>query len=192
MVNIASIIDSHCLTIQGLAALIPLLETLGEDMVGILRGGGKILFIGNGGSAADAQHLAAELVGRFQRQRRAYAALALTTDSSILTAVANDYSYDSVFTRQIEALCRPEDMLFAISTSGNSANIIAAVAAAAKIGAVTIGLSGRDGGRLAKIASSCLTVPGTSTARIQEAHILIGHILCQWVEDALEADDHAV
>ena len=150
-----------------------------------LRAGGKLLFFGNGGSAADAQHLAAEFVGRFVRERAGLPAIALTTDSSILTAVGNDYGFDQIFARQVQALGRPGDVAIAISTSGNSPNIIEAVKAARKGYLKTIGLSGKDGGLLAAEADVVITIASTSTARIQECHITIGHLLCELTEEAL-------
>ena len=150
-----------------------------------LRAGGKLLFFGNGGSAADAQHLAAEFVGRFVRERAGLPAIALTTDSSILTAVGNDYGFDQIFARQVQALGRPGDVAIAISTSGNSPNIIEGVKAARKGYLKTIGLSGKDGGLLATEADVVITIASTSTARIQECHITIGHLLCELTEEAL-------
>ena len=150
-----------------------------------LRAGGKVLFFGNGGSAADAQHLAAEFVGRFVRERAGLPAIALTTDSSILTAVGNDYGFDQIFARQVQALGRPGDVAIAISTSGNSPNIIEGVKAARKGYLKTIGLSGKDGGLLAAEADVVITIASTSTARIQECHITIGHLLCELTEEAL-------
>lgn len=150
-----------------------------------LRAGGKLLFFGNGGSAADAQHLAAEFIGRFVRERAGLPAIALTTDSSILTAVGNDYGFDQIFARQVQALGRPGDVAIAISTSGNSPNIIEAVKAARKGYLKTIGLSGKDGGLLAKEADLVITVASTTTARIQECHIAVGHLLCELTEEAL-------
>ena len=150
-----------------------------------LRAGGKLLFFGNGGSAADAQHLAAEFVGRFVRERAGLPAIALTTDSSILTAVGNDYGFDQIFARQVQALGRPGDVAIAISTSGNSPNIIEGVKAARKGYLKTIGLSGKDGGLLAAEADVVITIASTSTARIQECHITIGHLLCELTEEAL-------
>jgi len=147
-----------------------------------LSSGGKLLFFGNGGSAADAQHLAAEFVGRFVRERRGLPAIALTTDSSILTAVSNDYGFDRVFARQIEALANAGDLTIAISTSGNSPNVLEAVKAAKERNLRTVGLSGRDGGTLAQLADVTIAVPSTSTARIQECHIAIGHIFCELVD----------
>jgi len=151
-----------------------------------LRAGGKILFFGNGGSAADAQHLAAEFVGRFVRERAGLPAIAVTTDSSILTAVGNDYGFDQIFARQVQALGRPGDVAIAISTSGNSPNIIEGVKAARKGYLKTIGLSGKDGGLLAAEADVVITIASTSTARIQECHITIGHLFCELTEEALE------
>jgi len=150
-----------------------------------LGAGGKLLLFGNGGSAADAQHLAAEFVGRFVVERGGLAAIALTTDSSILTAVANDYGFERVFARQIEALGRPGDVAIGISTSGNSPNVIEAVNKAKKQNLKTIGLSGKDGGLLARASAICVTVPAANTARIQECHIAIGHIWCELVESDL-------
>lgn len=149
-----------------------------------LNRGGKIVFFGNGGSAADAQHLAAELVVRYRQERPAMAAIALTTDSSILTACANDYSYDHIFTRQVEALVRPEDAVIGISTSGNSPNVLAGLEAARRLGAVTIGFTGRDGGKMPSLCDALLVVPSDVTARIQEMHIMIGHALCDLLEQA--------
>ena len=151
-----------------------------------LQAEAKLLFFGNGGSAADAQHLAAEFVGRFVRERNGLAAIALTTDSSILTAVGNDYGFDQVFARQIQALARPGDVAVAISTSGNSPNILEGVRAARKANAKTIGLSGRDGGALAKEADLAITIASSSTARIQECHIAVGHLLCELTDEGLE------
>lgn len=144
-----------------------------------------IYFMGNGGSAADSQHLAAELVGRFQKERRGLPAIALTTDTSILTSIGNDYSYDEVFRRQVEALVKSGDVVVGISTSGNSSNIVKAIQEAKRIGAVTIGLTGQGGGKLAELCDLCIKVPSKVTARIQEAHIMIGHIVCQLIEEGI-------
>jgi len=151
-------------------------------IMGCLRNGGKVLFFGNGGSAADAQHLAAELVGRFVRERAGLPAIALTTDSSILTAVGNDYGFEQVFARQIQALGQSGDVAVAISTSGNSANVLEGVKEARKRNLKTIGLTGKDGGTLAQQADVAITIPSTSTARIQECHIAIGHLFCELVD----------
>lgn len=149
-----------------------------------LTGGHKILFMGNGGSAADSQHLAAELVGRFKKERKGLASIALTTDTSILTAVANDYGFDSVFSRQVEALAVAGDVVVGLSTSGNSPNVVKAIQAAKDQGAITVGMAGRQGGKLAGLCDVCIKVPSEVTARIQEGHSLIGHILCQLIEEA--------
>ncbi len=146
--------------------------------------GGKILFMGNGGSAADAQHLATELVVRYKVNRRALPAIALTTDTSLLTAAANDYSFEEVFSRQVEALARPGDVVIGISTSGKSPNVLRALEAARRMGAVAAGLAGRDGGAMVGLADPLVVVPSTTTARIQEMHIFLGHMLCDAVEKA--------
>jgi len=147
-----------------------------------LEQGGKVLFFGNGGSAADAQHLAAELVVRYRTNGRALASLALTTDTSTLTACANDYSYDEIFSRQVEALMRPQDIAIGITTSGNSPNVLKALEAARALGGTAAGLSGRDGGKMVGLADPLIVVPSNVTARIQEMHILIGHTLCDVLE----------
>lgn len=152
------------------------------DMAERLRRGCKILVCGNGGSAADAQHLAAELSGRYVKERRALAGLALTTDTSALTAIGNDYGYDLVFSRQVEALGRPGDLLIAISTSGNSANVIKAVEAAHSLGMGTLGLLGRDGGKLKSLVDDALVVPCQDTARVQEVHQMIYHFWCECLD----------
>lgn len=142
-----------------------------------------IFFLGNGGSAADSQHLAAEFVGRFVRERRGLPAISLTTNTSTLTAVANDYGFERVFARQVEALVRPGDVVVGLSTSGNSPNVLRALEQAKQIGAVTVGLTGRTGGKMAAVCDLCLRVPSEVTARIQEAHILIGHLVCELVDE---------
>ncbi len=151
-----------------------------------LSSGHKLLLCGNGGSAADSQHLAAEFTGRFVNDRKPLAAIALTTDTSALTCIGNDYGFDEVFSRQVMALGRPGDCLLAISTSGNSQNVIRAAEAARAAGLHTIGLLGRDGGKLLALCDVPIVVPSATTARIQEAHIFIGHALCAMVEEALE------
>lgn len=168
-----------------LAQLNQAVLTAGETAARVLRGGGKILFCGNGGSASDSQHLAAELTGRFIKDRKPLAAIALTTDTSALTSIANDYAFDEVFARQIIALGRHGDVLVGISTSGNSRNIIRAVAEAKSIGMTTVGLLGRDGGQLRILCDQTIVVRSQVTARIQEAHILIGHTLCGLIEHHL-------
>ncbi|OGV71456.1 MAG: phosphoheptose isomerase [Methylophilales bacterium RIFCSPHIGHO2_02_FULL_57_10] len=179
---------AHAETIARLDALIPDIVRLSQLMQESLTRGGKILLLGNGGSAADSQHIAAELVGRFHKERRGLAAIALTTDTSILTSVGNDYGYDHVFARQVEALCRPEDVLIGISTSGNSANVLRAIEAGREIGATTVALTGEGGGKLGALCNLTLAVPSHVTARVQEAHILIGHILCELIDNANAPD----
>jgi D-sedoheptulose 7-phosphate isomerase len=169
-----------------LDALAGEVERAGALMAGTLAAGGKLLVCGNGGSAADSQHIAAELTGRFVRDRRPLAALALTTDTSALTSVANDYSFEEVFARQVTALGRRADCLLAISTSGHSRNVVRAVEAARAAGLHVIGLLGRDGGALRALCDVHIVVPSDSTARIQEAHEFIGHTLCGLIESALD------
>lgn len=151
-----------------------------------LANGGKLMFCGNGGSAADSQHLAAELTGRFIKDRKPLAAVALSTDTSALTCIGNDYAFDEVFARQVMGLGRAGDALIAISTSGNSRNVIRAVEEAKSLGIRVIGLCGRDGGALKAMCDVAIVVPSQVTARIQESHILIGHTLCGMVEESLE------
>ena len=150
-----------------------------------IKNGGKILLFGNGGSAADAQHIAAELSGRYKIERRGLAGIALTTDTSVLTAVGNDYGYDRVFDRQVEALAREGDLLIGISTSGNSKNVLRALSLGRNMGCKTIGFSGRDGGVMDEFCDINLVVPSDDTPRIQEMHIMIGHIICQAIDDSL-------
>ncbi len=157
-----------------------------NDMAERLRRGCKILICGNGGSAADAQHLAAELSGRYLKERRALAGIALTTDTSLLTAIGNDYGFEFVFSRQLEALARPGDLLIGISTSGNSANVIKAVESAQQLGVRTLGLLGRDGGKLKSMVDDALVVPSTITARIQEVHQMVYHFWCEILDTHFE------
>ena len=158
---------------------------ISEAMIEALKKNGKVIIFGNGGSAADSQHIAAELVGRFKKDRTALAAVALTTNTSVLTSLANDYGYDIVFAKQIEALGKKNDIAIGISTSGKAKNVILGIKQAKKMGIKTIALTGSDGGELGKIADICLVAPSNITARIQEAHITIGHILCEIVEQTL-------
>ena len=164
------------------------IEDAARRVVACYRAGGKVLVMGNGGSAADSQHFAAELVGRYRRERRALPALALTTDTSILTAVANDYAFADVFRRQIEAHARRGDVVFGLSTSGNSENVCRALELARQRGAVTIVLAGGSGGRMRELADLALIAPSSETPRIQEAHIAMIHIICDLVEAELAAD----
>ena len=178
-------LDEHLKVVEEVRALAGEIHAVAEAMSSALRNGHKLLFCGNGGSAADAQHLAAELVGRFMRERRAWPALALNANSSSLTSIGNDYGFDSVFARQVQGLGAAGDVLVAISTSGNSRNVSAAVRVARERGLHTVGLSGRDGGELREMCDRCIVIPSDSTPRIQEMHITVGHILCGLVEDAL-------
>ena len=158
------------------------IKAIAELIIGAYRNGGKVVLFGNGGSAADAQHIAAELVGKFLLKRQAFPAIALTTNSSILTSIANDDSYDEVFSRQVAALVTERDVVIGISTSGDSVNVVKAVEMAKQRGTKTVGLTGGKGGKLAEVADLVLTVPSRSTPRIQEAHITVGHIICEIVE----------
>lgn len=153
-----------------------------EEIARTFRRGGKVLFFGNGGSAADSQHIAAEFIGRFQKERKALPAVALTTDTSILTALGNDYGFETVFARQIEGLGRPGDLAFGISTSGNSANVIEGMKKAKALGLKTVALTGGTGGKLAALADISVIVSSNTTARIQESHICIAHAICELVE----------
>ena len=178
----AEILEEHIEVMRALHRLTPTIHEVAIRMARCLEENGTIYWMGNGGSAADSQHLAAEFVGRFQRERNALPSIALTANTSTLTAVANDYGFESVFSRQVEALCAPADVVCGISTSGKSPNVVNAMYAARRIGAYTIGLGGGDGGDLVAVVDQCILVPSRRTARIQEAHILVGHMLCEVVE----------
>jgi D-sedoheptulose 7-phosphate isomerase len=171
--------------------LIAMAAKVGEELIRALGSGKKVLLFGNGGSAADAQHLAAELVGRFDRERRSLPAIALTTDTSVLTAISNDYSYESVFARQLEALGMPGDVAIGISTSGSSPNVVSGIRTARKAGVITVGMTGPRGRELALCADHSICIPSLRTPRIQKAHILVGHILCEIVEAGLFPDASA-
>jgi len=158
-----------------------------DEIFSTLENGNKLLICGNGGSAADSQHFAAELVGRFEKEKQPLPAISLTTDTSILTAVANDYGYDNVFAKQVKALGEKGDILFAISTSGNSPNVLKAVELAKTIGMKSISLTGKDGGKIAGISDIDINIPVFSTARVQEAHITVIHIICKIIEDKMLA-----
>jgi D-sedoheptulose 7-phosphate isomerase len=178
-------LEDHLSLFQSLHKIDDTVFQAGRMLGHSLRGGGKILFCGNGGSAADSQHLAAELTGRFIKDRKPLAALALSTDTSALTCIGNDYSFDEVFARQVQGLGRGGDVLVGISTSGNSRNVIRAVEEARVAGMQVVGLLGRDGGKLLELCDVSIVVPSKVTARIQEAHILIGHTLCGLIEQQL-------
>lgn len=173
---------------EQLVGMAQLIADASRLIVASMRNGGKLIVFGNGGSAADAQHLSAELVGRYRQDRKAFPAIALTTDSSALTSISNDYGFDTIFSRQLEALGKPGDVVVAISTSGNSPNVLQALATAKKLGITSIGLTGKSGGKLRSSVDVCLTVPSDSTPRIQEAHSLIIHILSGIVEDSMVSD----
>lgn len=166
-------------------ALIDVIVSVAQACVAVYRNGKKTLLAGNGGSAADAQHIAAELVGRYGFDRPSLPSLALTTDSSNLTAIGNDYGYDKVFSRQLEGMAQEGDLFIGISTSGNSQNVINAFESAKERGVTTAALVGRDGGKMAEMADYAIIIPSNATPRIQESHILIGHILCDIIEKEL-------
>lgn len=161
-----------------------LIEQMADAVVAALRAGGRIFICGNGGSAADAQHIAGEFIGRFMMERAPLPCVALTTDTSVLTCVANDYSFDDIFARQVKGLVKPGDIFIGLSTSGNSVNVLRAAKAAKDLGAMVLAFTGRDGGKLAGAADLCLIAPATLAARIQEVHITCLHILCHLVERA--------
>lgn len=182
---ILEIIEQHIATINQLKTMTEKITAVAKACSAAIKADNRIYLMGNGGSAADSQHIAAEFVGRFQIERQPLPAMAFTTDTSILTAVANDYGFDEVFARQVRAFVKPGDVVIGISTSGNSANILSAMACAKAQGGVTVALTGQGGGKLAACCAYCLAVPSPVTARVQEAHILIGHILCQYVDEVL-------
>jgi len=182
---IQSEFEAHKKTIEAvIEKIIPNVEKASEMAIKTLKNGNKILLCGNGGSAADAQHIAAELTGRYKSERKGLPGIALTTDTSALTAIANDYGYERVFDRQVEALANSGDLLIGISTSGNSPNILSALKTAKAMGCQTIGLSGRDGGLMNDACDLNIVIPSDDTPRIQEMHILIGHTICQAIDDA--------
>lgn len=185
MSNIQEIIQQSIQTKTTLYEQIDLIQEIVDQLVKCFRNGNKLLICGNGGSAADAQHVAAEFVGRFFLERSAIPAIALNANTSVLTALPNDYSYDIVFARQVEAFARPGDVLAGITTSGNSKNIILAAQVAQKYGCYTVGLTGAKGGKLKDNVDLCFCVQSDSTPRIQEAHILVWHIICELVEKSL-------
>lgn len=183
--EIISIIEESIDVKKKLIGIAGHIELAAKIIIDALKRGGKVITFGNGGSAADAQHIAAELVGRFQKNRKAFPAVALTTNTSILTSISNDYSFDVIFSRQLEALLDKNDVCIAISTSGNSSNVVEGIKTAKTAGAKVISLTGEDGGAMAPLSDVSINVPSKVTARIQESHIAIGHILCQMVEKEL-------
>ena len=176
------IVESIELKKRVLEALPSKIQSIGEQLQSVLHNGNKILIAGNGGSAADSQHFAAELVGRYKKERKALAAIALSTDTSIITAWSNDYSFDTIYERQIEALGKKGDVFFALSTSGNSNNLIKAALKCKQMEIKTIGLLGKEGGKLNGILDQSIIIPSSNTPRIQECHIMIIHILCEIIE----------
>jgi D-sedoheptulose 7-phosphate isomerase len=186
--TIKSQLEASCLVKQQMLDSAEILQTI-EDAVSrciaTLKAGNKIILAGNGGSAADAQHIAAELVGRFETERPGLPAITLTTNSSTVTAVANDYNYENIFRRQVQALGQRGDVFIGISTSGNSPNVVAAIEQCKEQGIAVIGLTGEAGGKMLELCDICVRVPSRNTARIQESHITIGHILCSLIDSAL-------
>lgn len=183
--SINLVLEENRKIIQDLIRKNELIEKAGEIIINSLQTNGKLLIAGNGGSASDAQHFASELVGKFKKERKALPAIALTADTSTLTAIANDYSFERVFSRQIEALAKRGDVFFGISTSGNSRNVIEALKTAKKADCQIIGLTGRTGGEIKNYCDVLINVDSENTARIQEAHILVIHILCKLIEESL-------
>jgi phosphoheptose isomerase len=183
---VTDLFDTHVATVEALRAQAPRIAELGDLIIERLRAGACLYLCGNGGSAADAQHIATEFACRYETNRRALPAVALTTDTSMLTATGNDFGFERIFARQVEALTRPGDVLICISTSGNSPNIQAAAQAARTRAVTTIGLLGKDGGPLRDQVDHALIVPSNNTARIQECHIMIGHIWCALVDRAFD------
>jgi D-sedoheptulose 7-phosphate isomerase len=183
-------LDDHAAVFERCRELVPQIEKISLQIVECLRAGGTVFWMGNGGSAAEAQHFSTELVGRLNRERAGLSSIALNADAITMTAIANDYGYDQVFSGQVEALCKPGDVIAGISTSGNSRNIIEAIRLANQKDIITIGMSGKNGGELRKISDLCLCVPSDDTQRIQDGHLFIGHIICEYVENDLSSDEH--
>ena len=182
--NIHQLLEEHIKVMELVKeSMFDEIEKACKACIECIKNGGTVFFMGNGGSAADAQHLSAEFVGRFLNERKSFSAVALTTDSSVLTSIGNDYGFEYIFQRQVEGLVKKGDVVFGISTSGNSFNIIKAINSAKEIGATTIGLLGKDGGKLIDLCDVSLVVQSDVTARIQEAHITIGHIICSYVDE---------
>jgi len=183
---IKEFLKEHIAVIEALKEKESMIEKIANVCIEALKKGNKILLCGNGGSAGDAQHISAELTGRYKTERKALPAIALTTDTSALTAIGNDYGYDKIFARQVEALALRGDILIGISTSGNSQNVINAFKVARDLGLICIALSGRDGGEISECSDINLVIPSHNTPRIQESHILIGHIVCEFIDKAFE------
>ncbi len=181
---IRSELEGHLEAVKAMSELESIIEEAGKLCVETLKNGGKILIFGNGGSAGDAQHIAAELTGRYKKERRGLPGIALTTDSSALTAIGNDYGYDRVFDRQVEALANKGDLVWGISTSGNSGNVISALKLGKELGCKTIGFSGKGGGAMKDLCDVDVIIPSNDTPRIQEMQIFVGHTICQIIDDA--------
>jgi D-sedoheptulose 7-phosphate isomerase len=188
-VDFEEVIREHQSMMASLPEVWPALRAAADAVIERVLVGGTVFWFGNGGSATQALHFATELVGRFERERRGIRSYALVADTSLITAVANDYSFDVIFARQIESLCRPGDVAVGLSTSGNSANVLQGVDAAASLGALTVGFTGDDGGKLARSVDIPIVVPHPRTCRIQEAHLFLGHTLCELVEAAVSESD---
>lgn len=187
--NFEQIVKEHQEIVQRfLASSIGVVKSIAMTCETALRNDRRIYLCGNGGSAADCQHIAAEFTGRFETERRGLAAIALTTDTSALTSIGNDYGYDRVFARQVEALMRSGDVLVGFSTSGNSINVVEAFKAAKRLGAVCVGMTGEKQGRIGEYADLCLKVPSSVTARIQECHIMAGHMVCAYIDEVFASD----
>jgi D-sedoheptulose 7-phosphate isomerase len=184
-VDFEEAIREHQSMMASLSGVWPSLRAAADAVIERVRAGGAVFWFGNGGSATQALHFATELVGRFERERRGIRSYALVADTSLMTAVANDYSFDVIFARQIESLCRPGDVAVGLSTSGNSANVLQGVDAAASLGALTVGFTGGEGGKLARSVDIPIVVPHPRTCRVQEAHLFLGHTLCEIVEAAM-------
>jgi len=183
MDNLKKCLQEHIQTAKKMQDLLPLIKEAGEMCLNALKNGNKVMLCGNGGSAADSQHIAAELSGRFKKERIPLAGIALTTDTSALTAIGNDYGYEYVFSRQLEALGKEGDVLIAISTSGNSPNVIKAIESAKKTGIKVITLSGKDGGKMKEMGDVNIVIPSNDTPRIQEMHIMVGHMICALIDE---------
>ena len=187
MANFTHNLNDHLSVIKSLEAQSPQLIQIAEKMSSLVKAGATVFWMGNGGSAADAQHLAAELIGRFTKERKTIPSLSLSTDTSVITCLSNDYDYSILFSRQLEGFCKAGDIIVGLTTSGNSANVLKGIAVGKKVGAYTVGLTGAAGDKLVAACDDCIKVPSMNTARIQEAHILIGHTWCEYIEDAIAA-----
>ncbi len=181
---VRSAITEHQHVIELLAHQAGEIERIGRDLGERVRRGGRVFWMGNGGSAAQSLHFAAELVGRFKRERQALPSMAFSADPSVVTAIGNDYGFEQIFARQVRAWCRTGDVLIGLSTSGRSPNVIAAFQEASSRNIYTLGLTGRSGGELMDAVDACIAIPSDDTARIQEAHLLVGHMWCDWIEQA--------